>query len=204
MIFHWALYKVKSFFVIFIYIFRRAMCCIRKRRHSNSDSEPLTHVISNVEQQNEAPTWSEWGDDGLRESKPKTVQDYIEKYRQETMKTRTGENAEENPEEKLNFFEDMAPEIKAQTKVLIRTKQDKRMSNTSRLSVVEDNVRVVPSGELGEWNETSGWEGEQLLDQEAQKVLREQKRLERERKAWEQHQKRLEKTTRTLGSKLTT
>lgn len=60
-----------------------------------------------------------------------------------------------------------------------------------------------PTLELREWEETSGWEGE-ALDSDAQKVLREKKRLERERRVWEQHQKRQEKMNRSLGSKLST
>lgn len=54
--------------------------------------------------------------------------------------------------------------------------------------------------ELREWEETSGWDGD-ILDSDAQKVLREKKRQERERRVWEQHQKRQEKANR-LGSKL--
>ncbi|CAG9772640.1 unnamed protein product [Ceutorhynchus assimilis] len=191
-------YKIKSFFLVFINLLRRALCCFRKRRHSFKDSETLTHVISNLEEQNDAPNWSEWGDN-FKDHKPKTVQDYIELYREQAVKARTAvEKAEEDSPEQ-QFFEDMAPQIMKQTKVFVRSKNDtvsKRTVNT-RLNAVEDTVNIIPSGELGEWDENSGWDGEQLLDEEAQKVLREQKRLEREKRAWEQHQKRLEKASQS-------
>ncbi|XP_050293865.1 receptor-binding cancer antigen expressed on SiSo cells [Anthonomus grandis grandis] len=207
MIVNWLLFKIKALFLIIPNLFRRALCCIRKRRHSYSDIEPLTHVTSGVEGQSEAPAWTEWSEDSFRDNKPRTVQDYIELYREQTMKARMTENVEENPEEQLNFFEDMTPQITTQTKVLIKSKNDSfnKRNVSSRLNVVEDTDNIIiPSSELEEWSESSGWEGENLLDQEAQKVLREQKRLEREKKAWEQHQKRLEKMSRTLGSKLST
>lgn len=57
-------------------------------------------------------------------------------------------------------------------------------------------------GELREWEESSGWEGE-TLDWDAQEALRQKKRQDRERRLWEQQQKRLEKH-RTLGEKLNT
>lgn len=147
MIFNWALYKVKAFFLVFVNLFRRALCCIRKRRHSFSESVQLTHVISNTDNQNEPPTWSEWSDEGFRDNKPKTVQDYIEQYREQTTKARIAQDVEENTEDQLNFFEDMAPQITAQAKVLVRTKADsvtKRNFN-NRLSAVEDTVNVIVS-----------------------------------------------------------
>lgn len=59
-----------------------------------------------------------------------------------------------------------------------------------------------PSVELAEWEDASGWEGENL-ESDTQKLLRENKKLEREQKAFYQQQKRQEKMlNRTLGSKL--
>jgi len=205
MIFLWVLRKLKSFFLLFVNFFRRALCCFRKRRPSFSETVQLTHVISNVD--DETHNWSEWGDDGsFRDNKPRTVQDYIEQYREQTMKARTTEDTQERTEEEaLLLLGDMAPRITRQTKILVRTKHDNDKSNfNNRLNAVEDSVNVIPSRELREWEENNGWEGELLLDQEAQQVLREQKRLEREKRAGEQHQRRLEKTSRTLGSKLAT
>lgn len=58
--------------------------------------------------------------------------------------------------------------------------------------------------ELVEWEDNSGWEGENL-ESDAQKLLRETKRLERERRALHQQQKRQEKIlNKSLGLKLAT
>lgn len=58
-------------------------------------------------------------------------------------------------------------------------------------------------GELGEWDENSGWE-DQTLDTAAREALMERKRQQRERRAWEQQQKRQERSGRpaALGARL--
>ncbi|KAF7271527.1 hypothetical protein GWI33_015601 [Rhynchophorus ferrugineus] len=198
--------KLKGLFLFIINLFRRALCCIRKRKRNCSESAvPLTQVVSSVELPNDIQDWADWGNDALIDKKPKTVQDYIALYRQQTFKPHNNE-VEENVEEQLNFFEDMTPQITKQTKVLIRNKNDEGSSKilNNRLNAIDDSVNVIPSAELGEWNENSGWDGEQLLDHEAQRILREQKKLDREKRLWEQNQKKIEKHPRVLGSKLMT
>ncbi|ENN78033.1 hypothetical protein HUJ04_006138 [Dendroctonus ponderosae] len=202
MLFAWLLFKLKSFFLVFSNVFRRTLCCFRKRRNSFSETVQLTHVVTSGSE--DPPTWSDWGNDQFRDNKPKTVHDYIEQYREQAVKARTGETADGNAEDREDYFEDMTPQIRRQAKVLIGNRNGNGGSHVnSRLSAIQDPLNVA-TGELLEWDENGGWAGEQLLDEEAQKILREQKRLERERKAWAQHQKRLEKSTRTLGSKLAT
>ncbi|XP_066252555.1 receptor-binding cancer antigen expressed on SiSo cells [Euwallacea similis] len=198
MILTWLLFKLKSFLLHFINIFRRAICCFRRRKVSYSDSEQLTHVVSN-DLDNEPPTWTEWSTETFKD-KPRTVQDYIEQYREQTIKSRTEKPEEISKDEDL--FESMTPQIKAQRKVLVSTENDQTQNQlrNNRLGVMSEDF--LAAGELGEWDESSGWGGERLLDEDAQKVLREQKRLDREKKALAQHQKRMEKTSRTLGNKL--
>ncbi|XP_030756920.1 receptor-binding cancer antigen expressed on SiSo cells [Sitophilus oryzae] len=204
MILTWLFSKLKGFVLFFINILRRALCCIRKRKRSYSESVPLTHVVSGTESSNDLQDWSDWGKDNGESNKPKTIQDYIDLYREQTVKSHNQE-PEESEEQDLNFFEDMTPKITRQAKVLIRNKNDPSSRNVnSRLAAREDTATILPTAELREWDENSGWGGEQLLDQEAQKILREQKRLDRERRVWEQNQRKLEKNSKALGSKLTT
>ncbi|KAJ8940953.1 hypothetical protein NQ318_006804 [Aromia moschata] len=164
--------KIKSLLLIFANLFRRALCCFRRRRRSSCDTVPLTHVISNSEQEGKAEfqNWGEWED---CDSKPKTVQDHIELYRKQAEKLKQQQDAPDS-EEQLNFFEDMAPKITRQTKVLIDTGHCEGGGASNRLNFIEDAVSVVPSLELREWEETSGWEGENL-DHDAQKALREKR-----------------------------
>ncbi|KAL1505423.1 hypothetical protein ABEB36_004995 [Hypothenemus hampei] len=203
MIFTLLLIKFKSLLLSLVNVVRRALCCLRPRRSSFNDSVPLTHVVSNLDAQNEGPVWSDWGEE--HNDKPKTIQDYIEQYRERKVKAKLVEE-EKQAEDDQNFFEDMTPRITKQMKVLVKTRQDGVNVNcNNRLNAVDESaVNIMTSSELGEWDENSGWEGKQLLDYETQKMLREQKRLDRERKLWEHQQKRLEKTSRTLGSKVTT
>ncbi|KAJ8914282.1 hypothetical protein NQ315_011016 [Exocentrus adspersus] len=191
--------KIKTFIFMFVNIFRKALCCLRRRRRSSCESVPLTHVISNTEDTKENfQNWEEWGDAG-NERKQKTVQDHIELYRKQASMKHNNMNESET-EEQLKFFEDMTPNITKQTKLLINTDHTDSSKRSNRLNFVEDAISVVPTMELREWDEDSGWEGD-VTASDVQKVLREKKRQERERKVWEQHQKRLEKT-RSLGTKL--
>ncbi|KAG5865501.1 hypothetical protein JTB14_035525 [Gonioctena quinquepunctata] len=194
--------KIKSFIFIFVNLFRRALCCLRRRRRSSCDSVPLTHVISNIEEQNhDIQNWGNWEDSVPKES-PQTVQDHIELYRKQNSKVGS---VSPDPEEDLNLFEDMAPRITKQKKVLIHANSARSNDgDTSRLNFVEETaIAVAPTSELREWEESSGWENE-TLEHDAQKVLREKKRQDREKKVLEQQQKRQEKMSRSLGFKLST
>lgn len=136
--------KIKSFIFIFVNIFRRALCCFRRRRRSSCDSVPLTHVISNSEDTKaNLQTWDDWGDD----HKEKTVQDYIEMYRKQTQVLRK-KSEEGETEEQLNFFEDMTPNITKQTKVLINTEHGGGSGRSNRLNFEEDSISAVVSKHL--------------------------------------------------------
>nr|CAI5863866.1 unnamed protein product [Callosobruchus analis] len=191
--------KIKYLIVLIVNLFRRALCCFkRRRRDSNSDCVPLTHVVSGRDEES-FQNW-EW-EENLAHQEPKTVQDHIELYRKK--KTQAVLSKESNElEEQLNFFEDMTPNITKQMKVVLNTDQHHEANQNSgnRLNFDENSVNAIITEELREWDESSGWENE-LLDHDAQKALREKKRQERERRAWEQQQKKQEKMLRVLGKK---
>ncbi|CAH1970347.1 unnamed protein product [Acanthoscelides obtectus] len=196
MIFSVVITKLKSLVLLLVNLFGRALCCFkRRRRDSNSECVPLTHVVSGRGEES-FQNW-EW-EDNLAQKEPKTVQDHIELYRKQ--KTQAVLLKESNEaEEQLNFFEDMTPKITKQTKILLNTgQQEANKTSGNRLSLDESSVDSIITDELREWDESSGWESD-LLDQDAQKALREKKRQERERKAWEQQQKRQEKMLKPLG-----
>ncbi|XP_044262337.1 receptor-binding cancer antigen expressed on SiSo cells isoform X2 [Tribolium madens] len=184
--------KIKHLVLFFVSVFKRALCCFRRRRRVSVDSVPLTHV-GVVSNQKENWAW----DDKPDYSEPKTVQDHIELYRKR--KVDAQQQSEVPAEERLDFFEDMAPKITKQTKVFIKTDREET-GPPSRLNLIET---VPESGELQEWEENSGWEGE-TLDWDAQQALREKKRQDREKKLWEQQQKRQEKINRALGARIST
>ncbi|KYN43006.1 hypothetical protein ALC56_02811 [Trachymyrmex septentrionalis] len=193
--------RLKALFVLLFGIFKRAMCCLRRRRRSSCDSVPLSTVgvVPNVlTSSTELEQWDKWEENPvvvIPDKPVNTVQAKIEQYRQQVIK------APESPtEEQLNFFEDMTPKITRQAKILIK---DKHADGSSRNIAKFTAMDPVPTNELGEWEENSaGWEVDDFND--PTKVLREQRRREREQRLMEQQQKRLERTAKPqpLGAKL--
>ncbi|KAG5315743.1 RCAS1 protein, partial [Acromyrmex insinuator] len=193
--------RLKALFVLLFGIFKRAMCCLRRRRRSSCDSVPLSTVgvVPNVlTSSTELEQWDKWEENPIVviPDKPvNTVQAKIEQYRQQVIKP-----PESPTEEQLNFFEDMTPKITRQAKILIK---DKHADGSSRNIAKFTAMDPVPTNELGEWEENSaGWEVDDFND--PTKVLREQRRREREQRLMEQQQKRLERTAKPqpLGAKL--
>lgn len=140
MILSFFLNKLKSLVFIFISIFRRALFCL-KRRTSNCDVIPLTHVISSSEVY--SPEWVDW-DDGSMNKGPTTVQDHIDLYRNQKIQCMKQSDHSPDPEEQLNFFEDMTPKITKQMKILVNSGSTKREINSTanRLNLIENNVRM--------------------------------------------------------------
>ncbi|KAG5336638.1 RCAS1 protein, partial [Acromyrmex charruanus] len=214
--------RLKALFVLLFGIFKRAMCCLRRRRRSSCDSVPLSTVgvVPNVlTSSTELEQWDKWEENPIVviPDKPvNTVQAKIEQYRQQVIKP-----PESPTEEQLNFFEDMTPKITRQAKILIKDKHaDGSSRNIAKFTAMDPVPTVslylqtynIPEiyipvicfqNELGEWEENSaGWEVDDFND--PTKVLREQRRREREQRLMEQQQKRLERTAKPqpLGAKL--
>ncbi|KMQ91637.1 receptor-binding cancer antigen [Lasius niger] len=196
--------RLKALFVILFGIFKRAMCCLRRRRRSSCDCEPLSTVgvVPNaLTNSTELEQWDKWEENPvvvIPDKPVNTVQAKIEQYRQQVVKP-----PDVPTEERLNFFEDMTPKITRQTKVLIK---DKHVDSSSPNATKFIAMDPVPTNELEEWEEnTVAWEVDTMEEfNDATKVLREQRRREREHRLIEQQQKRLERTAKTqpLGAKL--
>ncbi|KAH0955757.1 hypothetical protein HN011_003227 [Eciton burchellii] len=196
--------RFKALFVLLLGIFKRAMCCLRRRRRSSCDSVPLSTVgvVPNVlTNSTELEQWDKWEENPvvvIPDKPVNTVQAKIEQYRQQVVKS-----PETLTEEQLNFFEDMAPKITRQTKLLIK---DKHMEGQSHNAVKFTAMDPVPTNELGEWEEnTAGWDVDAIEEfNDPTKVLREQRKREREQRLIEQQQKRMDRTAKPqpLGAKL--
>ncbi|XP_070514802.1 receptor-binding cancer antigen expressed on SiSo cells isoform X1 [Cardiocondyla obscurior] len=210
--------RLKALLVLLFGLFKRAMCCLRRRRRSSCDSVPLSAigVIPNVLTSStfyrhlsineyalfkEIEHWDKWEENPVVviPDKPiNTVQAKIDQYRQQVMKP-----PDTLTEEQLNFFEDMTPKITRQTKILIK---DKHADSLSRNIAKFTAMDPVPTNELEEWEEnTAGWEKDAMNDfNDTTKAVREQRRREREQRLIEQQQKRLERTIKPqpLGAKL--
>ncbi|KAB0800818.1 hypothetical protein PPYR_06557 [Photinus pyralis] len=186
----------KSLFFFIVSIFKRALCCFRRRKRVN-EFVPLTQVgvISEKSIPNEMDSWNDWNEPVAT---PTTVQEQIEYYRQQAIAAR--QVKEEPQETQENFFEDMMPTITAQTKVYINPNVT-QSETSNKFSLAPENINVM-SKELEEWDDERGWE-DQTLDIDAREALKESRREARQKKAWEQQQRRQEKLTRgTLGAKV--
>uniref|UniRef100_A0A1Y1KSS1 Receptor-binding cancer antigen expressed on SiSo cells n=1 Tax=Photinus pyralis TaxID=7054 RepID=A0A1Y1KSS1_PHOPY len=189
----------KSLFFFIVSIFKRALCCFRRRKRVN-EFVPLTQVgvISEKSIPNEMDSWNDWNEPVATPSTPTTVQEQIEYYRQQAIAAR--QVKEEPQETQENFFEDMMPTITAQTKVYINPNVT-QSETSNKFSLAPENINVM-SKELEEWDDERGWE-DQTLDIDAREALKESRREARQKKAWEQQQRRQEKLTRgTLGAKV--
>ncbi|EZA56402.1 hypothetical protein DMN91_010283 [Ooceraea biroi] len=195
--------RLKALLVLLLGLFKRAMCCLRRRRRSSCDSVPLSTVgvVPNVlTNSTELEQWDKWEENPvvvIPDKPVNMVQAKIEQYRQQVVKS-----PETPTEEQLNFFEDMTPKITRQTKILLK---DKQMESQSRNAAKFTAMDLIPTNELEEWEEnTAGWDVDAIEEfNDPSKVLREQRRREREQRLIDQQQKRLERTAKPpLGAKL--
>ncbi|XP_035731313.1 receptor-binding cancer antigen expressed on SiSo cells-like [Vespa mandarinia] len=199
--------RLKALVLLLFGVFRRAMCCLRRRRRSSCDSIPLSAVgvVPNASNNSntELEKWDHWEENPVVvvPDKPvNMVQSKIEQYRQQVTKSTEPPMEEQQP----NFFEDMTPKITRQTKILIKDKKvENTFRNSTKFAVATD---PIPTNELKEWEDNAvSWEEETSEEiGDPTKALREQKRREREQRLFEQQQKRLERNARPqpLGAKI--
>lgn len=180
--------RIKAVLVFILNILRRSLCCFRRRRKLSVDSVPLTDVgvVPNYQPQQgneDLSNWNRW-EDG--EGPPQTVEDHIKLYRSKP------KQPEALPQP--DYFQDMEPDIKKQTKVILKP----RDMNSSRLAFTAD--AIVPSGEseLESWEENESrqnqWAEAEAWD--ADEILREKRKEEQKKKLMEREHRR------TLVSKL--
>lgn len=190
--------KLKSFVLFFVNIFRRALCCFRRRRRPSTDAEPLVNiVVTKNDGEQDGDMWNDWE---FKNKKPSNVQEHIEYYRQQQAKQLKQQTEEELVEEEpVDLFGDMAPKITKQQKLLI-SNSDKSKGYSLEAS---NEASEFMGNELENWGENSGWEKDAW---DTDELLRQKKKEERERRQWELQQKRLEKGNKpnALGSKIAT
>lgn len=131
--------KLKSFLLFFVGLFRRALCCFRRKRRPSSDSIPLLAVgvvpNNSVNGCADMENWNNWDESNRTEiTKPNSIQQHIEMYRQQTLLARQ-KSTESQEETQENFFEDMAPRITRQTKIFLNSDENNEMNVSSRLSL---------------------------------------------------------------------
>ena len=132
-------HKLKSLILFIVAIFKRALCCL-KRRKVSVDAEPLIGIgVVSDDYSQEDKTWNNWDNVSFTNKKPESVQDYIDLYRQQKMAMFV---EQDNVKSETNFFENMTPKITKQKKVLINTNNSAPQINTN-LSLDPDTKLLV-------------------------------------------------------------
>lgn len=182
--------KVKLLFLCIINTVRRSFCCFQRRRVS----EPivLTDVVSTSSYPREKNDhWNiDWDMDGNK--KPSTIQEHIEFYRE--TKAKPAHPHEEAEENNLNFFQDMAPKIIPQKKVVLQSKSKTPNEISSRLKLSDQSFIPVIQTELTEWDDSdlmTSWE--ETADCDTGEAIREKRRADREKRLADQMRKKQEK-----------
>lgn len=141
--------KLRGLVFFIITLFKRALCCFKRRRRSSCDSVPLTHVGIVPDQgpiPNEPQEWTEWdhSSNPSQDPKTRTIQQQIEMYRQQTIAAHQVRDEPGGTNEE-DLFNDMAPNITRQKKVFVSTSaQDKARGDRFAL---DPNVNVNVSCE---------------------------------------------------------
>lgn len=207
--------RLKALVVILMGIFRRALCCLKRRRRSSCDTIPLSSVgvVPNIVNNNhvDQENWDQWDDNSIvvipNNNKPvNIVQSKIEQYRQQIAKPPN--DAIDEPQ--VNYFEDMTPRITKQKKILLASSSSLTTSEESSMNLSKFAVAAerLPTKDLEVWDDNQiGWEEETSEEfGDPTYELREQRRRERQRKLYEQQQKKMEYNNfrpQSLGEKIT-
>ncbi|CAO1386049.1 unnamed protein product [Diamesa hyperborea] len=191
---------IKRFVLFILRIFRRAICLGRKRSISG-EFEQLT----NVNVVNESPSytkksnvlerdWNSW------DNKPRTVEEYIENYRENLVKPKTPPPVD--PVQKLDLFADMAPTIIKQKKLFLKGEQDNEV-NFSRLEATA--VAEIPiTNELEDWEDDvrqAGWD--EIDDNNTKQLIREKRKELRTQRQTQQQQGKQKLNVGNIGERVT-
>ncbi|GAB6023928.1 Receptor-binding cancer antigen expressed on SiSo cells [Chamberlinius hualienensis] len=186
--------KIGRLLLALIGVFRRMLCCFRRRRRNSDTPLPLTVKDGNVHHIPTLPadsigaeagtgSWTSWDD----VEAPSSI-------------TVVGNNVSHNgmqrspidiSEPEVDFFQDMTPEIRKTNKILRKLEPANDATDNISLSnrfAAESYVPLQSTSELGQWcDEEGGWEDSvnDDLTYHADAALRESKLKERERRAAE-------------------
>ncbi|XP_037943097.1 receptor-binding cancer antigen expressed on SiSo cells [Teleopsis dalmanni] len=161
--------QIKIFLLSIVAAFRRALCCIRRRKPSISP-EPIHHnfeiivdsgnAIKRPYQQSAERDWNSWDD------APRTVEEHIEQYRQRIAKPPTPQKEEPEPD----FFTELTPVIKPQP-IYYLGDDKKEKTDFSRLAADKTDVPIAINADLEDWVDESNSGGWEEIDTEQTKQL---------------------------------
>ncbi|CAD5125726.1 DgyrCDS13935 [Dimorphilus gyrociliatus] len=185
-------------------ILSRIICRSRRHRKNSGSLLPFIDPQANAPQMDIPPqpllnnevelqSWESWGNDSSPANSAKVPQNPVKPNK--IRPTVFSKARDVEPEPEPDYFVDMKPDVRKNAKIVIKKKENfDGISN--RLAMSNDFGNQ--GAELGSWDEytadsmASGW-GQEDLSEEAEEVLKEQKRIERERRHQEQLRKKAER-----------
>ncbi|KAH9496193.1 hypothetical protein Btru_010443 [Bulinus truncatus] len=198
---------------------RRLVCLVCRRQKPIEDLELVSVGSGNHDVQyssaydkneNLSESWDAWEEQVTIYPNNIKDQTFIKGHDTEMSSRSTGhyskKGIDQEQEPDINFFEDMAPEVKKQPKILIRKKNLGETVSGSGLSSRFSAMSDVPlvNSELEAWqDENNAWDTEEIsedLTWQAQEAIKEKKRIERLERQMEQ-QKKKQKKDEMRGSK---
>ncbi|XP_053382226.1 receptor-binding cancer antigen expressed on SiSo cells-like [Mercenaria mercenaria] len=195
---------IKKIFGIICMIFSplKRLWCRRKRRNSDPIL-PMTNHYPSVENlsshytmngtgqvQEELSPWDSW-DEQKQAEKIRSVEEYRQRQHQ------LQQQQSQEQEHEMDYFQDMAPRVKKQKKVLIKKKED--YSSTGSISnklAATGDIPLLQTSELGSWEDTgNAWEAEadEDLSWQAENVIKETRKAERQQRHLQQQLKKQER-----------
>ncbi|XP_058835195.1 uncharacterized protein LOC131692253 [Topomyia yanbarensis] len=181
--------RIRHLLVAIAALLKKILCCFSRRRRAPSCETDVLASVNVVRDGNRKyktiveKDWNSWDDT------PATVEEHIERYREQLAEPVPPK--EPPPEERIDFFQDMAPTIVTQQKICIsaagggRENGEEKAARFDRLTACID-IPVVDG--LADWNEDDdrrhGWDDadenttKQLI-RETRKELRQQRQQHR-------------------------
>uniref|UniRef100_A0A1Q3FC60 Putative estrogen receptor binding site associated antigen 9 n=2 Tax=Culex tarsalis TaxID=7177 RepID=A0A1Q3FC60_CULTA len=149
--------RVRHLLLTIAALFKKLLCCFSRRRRSSAGSGPGDTLSSvNVVRDSSRyknvveKDWNSWDDT------PATVEEHIERYREKLVAPVSP--PEPPPEEQIDFFQDMAPKIVAQTKICIAA-TDGGQSPSQFARLTASNIDIPVGDGLDDWEDEEGGRG---------------------------------------------
>lgn len=201
------LFKIGHMFLSTFGIFRRALCCFRRRRRLSDFALPMTKndlalPLNQGSFKEELQNWGSWNDT----DQPLDVAIVIDETRKASRRNSNDrQSLSKDEEDNEDFFKEMAPAIKKPKMLLVKGKRNE--NNTSQVSNGRFAMDLKASlshvgAELGTIDDSVvSWEEEAASEElrDTDLALKEHRLVEREKRLAEHQRKKFEKELQRLG-----
>lgn len=180
--------RIRHLLLTIAALFKKVLCCFsRRRKASTSECEVLNSVdvvrdvdrgrFKNVVEKD----WNSWDDS------PATVEEHIERYREQLAAPVPPK--EPPPEEQIDFFQDMTPQVITQQKICIA--EEDTTTDPAQFSRLQAKIDIPVEDNLTDWNDDDQRPGWDDADENTTKqLIRETRKELRQQRQQQQHHNR--------------